>query len=288
MYNLIFNPVAGHGRSQKHLDLVTKILDDKNVRYSVYKTDTSGHATTIAKELTEKGEKYIVAVGGDGTVAEVAKAIYGTDAVLGIIPAGTGNDYRRAVGIPDEIEQSVNFLLQAKPTPCDALECNGEIYLNIVSMGFDVDVVKRAGKYKLFGSFSYTLAAIDRAFSAKSIDAEIIIDGETIQKKMLLTAIGNGSHYGGGMNSLPTADITDGLLDICIADATKPISILKLLPKYMAGKHDELDIVHLIKAKEITIKLKGKKREINADGEILPPSDTLHVKILKGLINVLR
>ena len=288
MYNLIFNPVAGHGRSQKQLDEVKCIFDKKGIEYSVHETTAKGHATKLTKSLIDNGAKLIVAIGGDGTIAEVAKAIYGTDAALGIIPAGTGNDYRRAVGVPDEIENSVEFLLRGKPTPCDAMECNGEIYLNIVSMGFDVDVVERAAKYKFFGSAAYTLAAIDRAFFAKCIDAEITIDGKKIEKNMLLAAVGNGSHYGGGMNSLPTADITDGLLDICIADATTPLSILKLLPKYIAGEHDELDIVTLYKAEEITVKIKDKKTKINADGEILPETDTLHVKILKGLINVIR
>jgi len=288
MYHLIFNPTAGNGRSQKYLNMVTSILDDKNVEYSVHSTEYPKHATEISKSLIDNGAEILVAVGGDGTIAEVAKAIYGTNAALGIVPAGTGNDYRRAVGVPDEIEDSVKFLLEGKPTPSDAMECNGEIYLNIVSMGFDVDVVERAEKYKFLGSAAYTIAAIDRAFFAKSINATITIDGEVIKKNILLTAIGNGSHYGGGMNSLPTAEITDGLLDICIADATTPLSILKLLPKYTAGNHSDLDIVHLYKAKEITIKLDNIELPINADGEILPPSNTLNVKILKGLFNVIR
>ncbi|MBN2878539.1 MAG: diacylglycerol kinase family lipid kinase [Clostridia bacterium] len=288
MYNLIFNPAAGHGRSQKQLDIVTEILDKKNIAYSVHKTEQPGHATEIAKALIAKGEKTIVAVGGDGTVAEVAKAVYGTGAALGIIPAGTGNDYRRAVGVPDEIEKSIDFILNGKPVACDAIECNGEVYLNIVSMGFDVEVVDRASKYKLFGSAAYTLAAIDRALFAKNLYANITIDGKTTRKNILLTAIGNGSHYGGGMNSLPTADITDGLLDICIIEATTSFKILSLLPKYMAGQHMDMDLVEMHKAKEITIELEDKALPINADGEILPPSKTLNVKILKGLINVIR
>lgn len=288
MYNLIFNPVAGHGRSQKQLDAVIKILDDKGVEYSVHETNGPMHATEITKDLIEKGAKKIVAVGGDGTVAEVAKAIYGTDAALGIIPAGTGNDYRRAVGVPDEIDKSVEFLLKGKPTPCDALEVNGEVYLNIISMGFDVEVAKRANNYKIFGSAAYTLAAVDRALFAKNQYATITIDGKEIKKNILLVAIGNGSHYGGGMNSLPTADITDGLLDICVVDATTPLNILKVLPRYVAGTHMDMDIVSIYSAKEITIKLDDKQLPVNADGEILPETDTLHVKILEGLINVIR
>lgn len=288
MYDLVFNPVAGHGRSQKQLDEVKRIFDEKGVEYSVHETTAEGHATKLAKSLVEKGAKFIVAIGGDGTIAEVAKAIYGTDASLGIIPAGTGNDYRRAVGVPDEIEKSVDFLLKGKPTPCDALEVNGEIYLNIISMGFDVEVAKRANSYKIFGSAAYTLAAIDRALFAKNQYATITIDGQEMKKNMLLVAIGNGSHYGGGMNSLPTADITDGLLDICLIDATTPLNILKMLPKYVAGTHMDMDIVHIYSAKEILVKLDDKKLPINADGEILEPTDTLHVKLLKGIINVIR
>jgi len=288
MYDLIFNPVAGHGRSQKQLDIVKRIFDEKGVEYTVHETTAPGHATELAKSLVDNGAKLIVAIGGDGTVAEVAKAIYGTDTALGIIPAGTGNDYRRAVGVPDEIENSVEFLLDGKPTACDALEVNGEIYLNIISIGFDVEVARRASRYKIFGSAAYTLAAIDRSLFAKNQYATIVIDGKEIKKNMLLAAIGNGSHYGGGMNSLPTADITDGLLDICLIDATTPLNILKMLPKYVAGQHMDMDIVSIYSGKEITIKLDDKQLPINADGEILPETDTLHVKILKGLINVIR
>ena len=243
MYNLIFNPSAALGRSRKQLEIITKILDEKKVAYAVHTTEKPGHATQIAKALIEKGSKILVAIGGDGTVTEVARSIYGTDAALGIIPAGTGNDYRRVVGIPDEIEKTVDFLLNGKPTPCDALECNGEICLNIVSIGFDVEVAKRANNYKLFGSAAYTIAAIDRALFAKNQYANITIDGENIRKNILLAAVGNGSHYGGGINSLPTADITDGLLDICIVDATTPLNILRLLPKYVAGAHTDMDLV---------------------------------------------
>ena len=288
MYHLIFNPTAGNGRSEKSLNIVENMLKQRGVEYTVHTTERPKHATEIAKKLIADGERLMVAVGGDGTIAEVAKAVFGTKAALGIIPAGTGNDYKRAVGIPDAVEESVEFLLKGKPTPCDALDCNGEVYLNIVSMGFDVEVAKRAEKYKFFGSASYTLAAIDRAFSAKGTKAKITIDGEVMKKEILLTAIGNGTHYGGGINSLPTADIQDGLLDICISDPTTPLNILKLLPKYSAGKHMDLDIIHIYKAKEIKIELEGQALPINADGEILPPSKILHVKILKGLINIIR
>jgi len=288
MYDLIFNPAAALGRSRKQLETLKKILDEKNIEYAVHTTEKPGHATQIAKALIEKGSKKLVAIGGDGTVTEVARAIYRTDAALGIIPAGTGNDYKRAVGVPDEFEKAVDFLLNGKPTACDALECNGEVCLNIVSIGFDVEVAKRATDYKIFGSAAYTIAAIDRAFFAKNQYADITIDGEKIRKNILLAAVGNGSHYGGGINSLPTADITDGLLDICIVDATTPLNILKMLPKYVAGAHTEMDIVSIYKAKEISIHLDDKKLPVNADGEILPPTDTLNVKILKGLINVIR
>ncbi len=180
-------------------------MDKRNLQYEIHTTNAPGHATEIAGDLVTKGAETVVALGGDGTIAEIGMALIGTKTALGIIPAGTGNDYRKSFDIPDDIDDAVEYLVQGKSTPYDAFEVNGETYLNIASMGFDADVVRRASHYKIFGSAAYTLGAIEAAFFAKSHIAQITIDNQTFEKDMLLLAVGCGTHYGGGMNPLPNA-----------------------------------------------------------------------------------
>ena len=271
MYTFIVNPVAGNGKPIKCMDKVDEYLNHKKIPFEVVYTKAPGHATDLAAKLAEADDaKAVIAVGGDGTVAEVAAGLLGTECPLGIIPAGTGNDYRRSLDITDDTIGAVDIILANKQKKADTVKINGRTFLNIITVGLDVEVVKRAPKYKFFGEASYTLAAIDRAFFAKSNYAKIIIDGQTEDKEFLLFAAGCGAYYGGGMNPLPGANPYDGLLDLCLIDNVSTFKILSLLPKYKIGAHVGLDIAHFSKAKNIKIISKN-PLAVNADGEVLPP-----------------
>ncbi len=287
MYTFIVNPVAGNGKTIKIMDKVDEYLNHKQIPFEVVYTTQPGHATELATHLASGEDSCaVVAVGGDGTVAEVAAGLLGTNCPLGIVPAGTGNDYRRSLGIPDDIIESLDIIFANKTRSADTVKINGRTFLNIITVGLDVEVVKRAPKYKLFGEASYTLAAIDRAFFAKPNRARVIIDGKDEEREFLLFAAGCGAYYGGGMNPLPEADPYDGLLDLCLIDSVSTLKILSLLPKYKAGQHKDLEIAHFDRAKNIKI-ISEKPLLVNADGEILPPITELEYQIEPGNLTVL-
>jgi len=287
MYTFIVNPVAGNGKPIKCMDKVDEYLNHKQIPFEVLYTKAPGHATDLAaKFIADDDIKAVVAVGGDGTVAEVAAGLLGTERPLGIIPAGTGNDYRRSLDIADDTIGAVDIILANKQRKADTVKINGRTFLNIITVGLDVEVVKRAPKYKLFGEASYTMAAIDRAFFAKPNRAKIIIDGHEEEKEFLLFAAGCGAYYGGGMNPLPGANPYDGLLDLCLIDNVSTFKILSLLPKYKVGAHVDLDITHFSKAKNIKI-VSENPLAVNADGEVLPPIHELEYQIVPGNLNVL-
>ena len=287
MYTFIVNPVAGNGKAIKCMDKADEYLNHKQLAFEVVYTKEPGHATELAKKLGSSGEaKAVVAVGGDGTVAEVAAGLLGTGCPLGIVPAGTGNDYRRSLDISDDIVSAVETVIAGKTRKADTVKINGRTFLNIVTVGLDVEVVKRAPKYKLFGEASYTLAAIDRAFFAKQSHAKIITDGNEEEKDFLLFAAGCGAYYGGGMNPLPGADPYDGLLDLCLIDKVSTLKILSLLPKYKIGAHIDLPIAHFSRAKNIKI-ISEMPLSVNADGEVLPPIYELEYQIEPGNLTVL-
>ena len=287
MYTFIVNPVAGNGKTIKCMDHVDEYLNHKQIPFEVVYTKAPGHAIELAAELVLSNDvKAVIAVGGDGTVAEVASGLLNTDCPLGIIPAGTGNDYRRSLDIPDDTINALDVILKNNRKKVDTVKINGRTFLNIITVGLDVEVVKRAPKYKLFGEASYTLAAIDRAFFAKPNYAKIIIDGQAEEKEFLLFAAGCGAYYGGGMNPLPGANPYDGFLDLCLIDNVSTFKILSLLPKYKIGAHINLDIAHFSKAKNIKIISKN-PLAVNADGDVLPPIYELEYQIVPGNLNVL-
>ncbi len=287
MYTFIVNPVAGNGKPIKCMDKVDEYLNHKQIPFEVVYTKAPRHATDLAAELSQNSDvKAVIAVGGDGTVAEVAAGLLDTNCPLGIIPSGTGNDYRRSLEIPYDTINAIDTILANKQRRADTVKINGRTFLNIITVGFDVEVVKRAPKYKMFGSASYTLAAIDRAFFAKPNVAEFEIDGVKEKKEFLLFAAGCGAYYGGGMNPLPGANPYDGLLDLCLIDNVSTFKILSLLPKYKIGAHSDLKMTHFSRAKNIKI-VSEKPLSINADGEVLQQINMVEYQIVPGNLNVL-
>lgn len=287
MYSFIVNPIAGRGKPIKCMDTVSEYLNHLQIPFEMLYTKAPGHATDIAHALVAKQNiKAIIAVGGDGTVAEVAAGTMDTNCPIGIIPAGTGNDYRRTLDIPIDTLSALETILQDNIKKTDTVKINGRTFLNIVTVGFDVEVLKRAKFYSILGSASYYLAAIERAFWAKPNKTTFIIDGVKSEEEFLLFAAGCGAYYGGGMNPLPGADPFDGMLDLCIIDMISPLKILSLLPKYKIGAHKDMKIAHFSKAENIKITSEI-PLAINADGEVLEPVNEVEYQIVPQNLKIL-
>lgn len=286
VYKFIVNPVAGCGKAKKDFKTATDFLESRQITYDVVYTAGPGHAVELAQEATKR-DQIVIAVGGDGTISEVARGLKHSDTVMGIMPAGTGNDYRLSLNIPSDPIAAINVIMDGYQKKVDTIDFDGRTSINIVSMGFDVDVLRRSKHYKATGPAAYTLAAIEAAFFSKCQSAKITVDGEVYHQPFLLMALGCGNYYGGGMKALPNANTTDGKIDICFLDAVSGAKILKLLPQYMKGKHESLGITHMLKAEEVTIEMDDMAMPINCDGEILPPVQKATFKIEPASLNVI-
>lgn len=155
----ILNPVAGTGRGAKYFPQLRAVLDAKGVDYGYARSEHPGHAVELTRQAVAAGEKRIIAVGGDGTVNEVASALYGTGVVMGILPLGTGNDLARTLGLPTEPLEALDVVLNGQVRPMDAGMANDCFFINAAGYGFDVDVLQRVEKYKkrLNGMLPYLL-----------------------------------------------------------------------------------------------------------------------------------
>jgi YegS/Rv2252/BmrU family lipid kinase len=264
---IIVNPVAGHGKAKKSVPLIENLLKDSQFLY----TNAPGHATVLAREAALSG-KYdaVVAMGGDGTVSEVAAGLRDTNIPLGILPAGTGNDTCRGYGIEMELKKAAEVLRTGIVRGVDILKVNGRIYLNIISAGFDAHVVQAGQRYKSLGSISYAIGVYAALAHYRYTDLHLTMDGDTRHQQYYLVATGCGTHYGGGMKVLPAADPCDGWLDVCAIDPVSVGIVLRLLPKFIKGQHGQFNFVHFFKARHVIYEAPDGQPgfDYNADGEI--------------------
>jgi diacylglycerol kinase (ATP) len=214
------------------------------------------------REIATKPDALIV-VGGDGMVNLGVNLVAGTGVPLGLIPAGTGNDMARVLGIPHENQQAaLDVLIEALNYPARVIDAalvtdaKGEIrwFGCMLSAGFDSLVNERANTWRHpKGASRYTFAMLRELVTLKPIQYKIIHDGKTLDAAGLMMSVGNGVSLGGGMKVTPTAIVDDGLLDILVVGPLSRISFLRIFPKVFAGTHISDPRVSIIKAKKIHI-----------------------------------
>ncbi len=285
----IINPAAGKGKALGLVPIIRDYFKGKPDKYVIKITEYPGHATKIAREYANSGTCRIYSIGGDGTVNEIVNGMAGTKASLGVIPAGSGNDFIRSIHGEYQSSDIVSDTIRGQERSIDLARANGKYFINISSIGFDADVVYNAQKFKRLpyipGSMAYLFSLIYTIFKNKISEVKVTIDNQEISLKILLAAVANGRFYGGGMLPAPAAALDDGLLDICLVREVNRLKILTLFPKYMKGEHGEIEYVSFKRAKKIKIESK-ETIALNIDGEILTGQE-IEFEILKGAINVI-
>lgn len=288
MYDIIINPLGGKGKSQKALATVEKILAEKNIEYTIHKTEYAGHATEIAKVLSAKPDTKIIAMGGDGSFNEVLNGIDNFENVtLGIIACGTGNDFVRATGHPTDVKKALDVILYGKTSYIDYIDLGERRCLNVAGTGMDVDVLVRYAEMKAFrGKVKYYASLIDTLLHLKFHKLRITMDGNAVEKSVFMIGVGNGTSFGGGMPICPNAKVDDGLLHVVIINESKKRKIPFMLLSFLRGKHVDKPFTEEYTAKEVIIEsLDGGK--IETDGEVID-DQILNCNIVSGVLKVFR
>ena len=286
-YCLISNRTSGSGSAGAYIDYVKTILEARGVAFEIRETQYPGDATELSKAAVDEGFDVIVSVGGDGTLRETAMSVLHTDRVLGLLPCGTGNDYARALGIPTDAESAVDILLNGENRVVDAGMANYQVFFNIAGFGFDVDVLDYTEEFKpkcKKGETAYRLGVLKAVFGLKLRRTTLTFPDGTMEKNVLLAAAGVGTHFGGGMNVLPESDMSDGLLDVCIAHDVNRLRLLRLFPKFIKGKHLGLPCITYRKATEVSVVCDPVSR-IEVDGERMDGTPVTF-RVLPGALTV--
>ena len=302
----ILSTKAGNGESKNLREHLYAIADkrDLHVSISVVETEHENHATEAAQDFAARsGEdpskiRVVYVLGGDGTSNEVASVLAGTSTAIGVLPAGTANDfakqlYPKGARIRDLLQRSLTPVLE----PIDLISVNDGISLNVASFGFDTVVLEQAYRYlKRFprlGRFAYVLAVMRCVFQKKSYFASWeILDHEQGwirgEGAVTLGTIANGGYYGDGFRPAPNAVLDDGLLDIGIAAEVLNREVLGLVLQYKKGTHIGHPKVRQYKATEGVFRAKpGEELLANKDGIIIREKE-LRFKVLPKKILLAR
>ena len=288
MTHVICNPTACNGKALHIAEAVVQRLREKGVGHELLTTQGKGHATELAAKAAQSGAEAVLAVGGDGTLHELAQGLLNTRTALGIIPAGTGNDFVKTARIPLDPMKALDAFLTLTPRPTDTVRINGQIFLNEAGAGFDVMVLDYAEHAKQFvkGLLPYLYGVIRTIFHYQSVRVKVSADGaEPAEKELLVVGAGNGRFIGGGIPIAPEAAVDDGLIDVVLVDGMRKGRMLRALPALLKGRILSFPETSFTRVKKLVLEKPGLR--VNVDGEILT-MDRAEMEILPGSLLVYR
>lgn len=285
--HLVLNPAANKGRSGRRRGLVSGVLEKGGLRPVWHVTKGGGDAYEIVRRLPDGVTA--VAVGGDGTVHEVAAACAGTGRVMGVLPVGTGNDYVKALGIGGDLRRALGVLLEGRVREVDVGEVNGVPFNNGLGIGFDAEVaegVARAPAY-LGGPGRYVWSVGRLFWGFRCHGATLRLDGEGIvEAKTILVAVALGTTYGSMFRLAPGAVLDDGLFDVVWSEEVSRTEVLRLIPSALWGTLTDRKKVHAARAREVEVELAGPV-PAHVDGEMLSPTRQFRARVLPGALRVI-
>jgi diacylglycerol kinase (ATP) len=239
----IINPVAGNGFARTILPKLEEMIIKNNISAELVYTERPGHATELSASYLEKGFSYIIGVGGDGTLNEIAKPLINKENVIaGLIPAGTGNDFIQILGFPNHFgEKDWDTFFKAHVIEMDTGSCNGMIFLNGMGLGFDAQVAAEnyvePGKVKKGGKHKYIWHIIKTLLFFREKRMTVITGKGRQESDCFINTIAIGRRFAGGFLLTPKAISNDGLLDVCMIKKLSLIQRFSILLKVPEGKH---------------------------------------------------
>lgn len=301
-YYIIINPNAGKGEAHDKWTYVQNQLTENKIDFKFEFTDEPGHCYNIVQHRIKKGYRNFICVGGDGTLNEIINATFSQKEVptneitVGLIPMGTGNDWKRYYNFPDEPKEAIEVISKRNVKRQDVGEImnynKGEkklsYFINIAGLGFDSTVARATNAMKKRGnrSFSaYFISMIKCLIGYKHWDLKIQLNGKTLEGKFLSVSIGNGKYSGSGMLQTPNAVINDGLLDITLYNNVPKLKVAWNIKNLYNGKILNVSGVKSYRTHSLKIE---SPHEIFAevDGEIIGDGP-YEIRVIPNSLNVI-
>ncbi|MCO6009610.1 diacylglycerol kinase family lipid kinase [Actinoallomurus purpureus] len=288
-FTAVVNPAAG-GDAAARLIPVARLLREAGAEMTVEYSRSLEHAAELARTAADKGHA-VIAAGGDGMVGGLAGALAGTDGLLGILPAGRGNDFARQLGLPDRPDRLAALLLEAEPRRIDAVEVTspgGAARVVAGSVYAGVDSVANAHINRLTrlpGPLAYYLGPLRAIATWRPVSYRVTVDGELHEERGYTVVVANSGFYGYGLHVAPDAAVDDGLLDIVIIRHAPKRLFFAVMRELPQGTHVRRPEIQVLRGREVLVEA---DREIpyGADGELLGTLPAT-VRVLPGALNVI-
>lgn len=283
----IINPASGKRKKQDISNLIHEKIDADRFEINISYTESPGHASRLSKKAVDSGVDVIVAVGGDGTINEVASEMINSEVILGIIPGGSGNGLARHLGIPHDVPKALTLINECHSTKIDTAQVNGMPFVSIAGTGFDALVAKKFAKSQQRGFIAYFNIVTQYYFKYKPRKYKLLFDDHpSITLRALFISFANSNQFGYNTTIAPNAKLNDGKLDICIVKKPELIEIPVIANLLLLKRIDKSEHVSIIQSSGLVVKRK-KKSMVNIDGEPVKTENTLHIKINPLSLNVI-
>jgi diacylglycerol kinase (ATP) len=282
----IINPRAGRGSGRKIWERISRRVSGSRLFDAVI-PGSSAETRQAAADAVKAGIGRVIVVGGDGTLAAVAGELAFSATTLGVIPAGTGNDFCRNTGIPRQPDAALEIAIGPQTQVIDMGQAaGGRYFLNAAGIGFDAEVAAAASAFPagLGGTLPYLLGAFATIARYKPMPVVVTVDEQRYCGPAMLVVAANGRCYGGGMQVAPLADPGDGQLDVCIATDVGRVGLLNLIRQAYAGGHIRHPRVVMLRGASVSVAVEGAVRA-HLDGEPLPPQ-SLTFEARRGALSV--
>ncbi len=274
----IINRFSGSGYRKGLEGRIISQCEARKLECSIEFTKKQGHGTTLARMALKKNYKMVFAVGGDGTVNEVAKGLLHTGIPLGIIPKGSGNGLARHLQIPLTIDKSLKMLDLEKIVAIDTFTINDRLSLNVSGIGFDGHVAGLFGKDGKRGLISYGRIVVSNFIKFKEFNCEITMNNTALNQKSFLLSIANSSQFGNNAVIAPNASVCDRQLNICIVRKMNLLQGLGFIAQLFTKKADKSRFVSSYIAQKLGITTSN-PIPYHIDGEAAGVNSNFNIRI---------
>lgn len=284
----VLNPIAGGGRTAERVTLaIHKTFRETDAMYEIVTTQKKGDGTALSKNAVKEGYTLVVAIGGDGTVNEVATGLVGTSIVLGIIPVGSGNGLARGLRIPLHYQDACQLLLRGKTRKIDVGQVCGRYFFATSGIGFDAHVGKRYNEKSGHsrGFLPYAQFAATEYFKYTPQEVVLRCNGETFKYTPFVLTVANVEQYGSGAIIAPNAIPDDELFDVVVIPQTHFFQVVHHLPKLFLGTLDTSPYVKTHRTNSLTI-TRSSSGPVHVDGESFIAGETLEYSLLPHALNI--
>ena len=282
----ILNPISGTGHKQEIISYIKEVLGRKpDYQASFYTTNAAGDATVAAREYVAQEFDTVVAIGGDGTVNEVAKGLIGSNVKLAIIPVGSGNGLARHLGIPMNYQSALQVALDGSPKLIDAGKINDEIFFCTAGIGFDAVVGEKFNNSQSRGLVSYMEHCAKEYVKYEPQEYEIDILGNKFRQKAFLITFANSSQWGNNAFIAPQANISDGMMDVVVWRESPMVTMPLLTAELFFRTIKSSEFVDTYRCKEICINRAG-EGVVQYDGESTHMGSRICVSVLHKVLQV--